>query len=135
MLLLGLPLAFTIAIVTFVTAYVPYLGAIFSGAFAFLVALGSGGPGKAFVVLAVVLIAQNAIQTLVQNKLTSDRLRIHPIVNFGSTIVGASLAGVLGATLSAPAVAAMVRLVGRVRAYDWEAGPDEGVEAEGSVQP
>lgn len=125
MQVLGLPLAFTIALVTFVTAYVPYLGAIFSGAFAFLVALGSGDAGKAFVVLAVVLIAQNAVQTLVQNKLTSDRLSIHPIVNFGSTIVGASFAGILGATLSAPTVAAMVRMVGRVRTYDWEEPSDD----------
>jgi hypothetical protein len=40
MQLLGLPLAATIAVVTFITAYVPFLGAIVSGAFAFVVALG-----------------------------------------------------------------------------------------------
>jgi predicted PurR-regulated permease PerM len=127
MLVLGLPLAFTIAVVTFVTAYVPYLGAVFSGAFAFLVALGSGDTGKAFIVLVVVVVAQNIVQTLVQNKLTSDRLSIHPIVNFGSTLVGASLAGILGATLSAPTVAAMVWMVGRVRTYDWGDHPGEPV--------
>jgi predicted PurR-regulated permease PerM len=120
MAVLGLPLAFTIGLVTFVTAYVPYLGAIFSGAFAFLVALGSGGAGKAFVVLAVVLVAQNVIQTLVQNKLTSDKLDIHPVVNFGSTLVGASLAGILGATLSAPIVASLVRMVGLIRDHEQE---------------
>lgn len=117
---LGLPLAFTIGLVTFVTAYVPYLGAIFSGAFAFLVALGSGGAQKAFIVLAVVLVAQNLIQTLVQNRLTSNELSIHPIVNFGSTIVGAALAGILGATLSAPIVAILIRMAGRIRDYDWD---------------
>jgi predicted PurR-regulated permease PerM len=117
MALLGLPLAPTIGLVTFVTAYVPYLGAIFSGAFAFLVALGSGGATQAFVVLAVVLVAQNLVQTLVQNKLTSDRLQIHPLASFASTIVGAALAGILGATLSAPAVATLVRMAGRIGAY------------------
>jgi predicted PurR-regulated permease PerM len=117
MALLGLPLALTIGLVTFVTAYVPYLGAIFSGAFAFLVALGSGGLTQALIVLAVVLVAQNVLQTVVQTKLTSDRLRIHPLVNFGSTIVGAALAGILGATLSAPIVATLVRLVSRIRDY------------------
>ena len=112
---LGLPLAATIALVTFITAYVPYLGAIFSGAFAFLIALGSGGADEAFLVLVVVLVAQNVVQTVVQTKLTSDRLRIHPMVNFASTIVGASLAGIVGATLSAPAVAIVMRSAGRLR--------------------
>ena len=41
--LLGVPLAFTIGVVTLVTSYVPYLGAIVSGAFATLIALGSNG--------------------------------------------------------------------------------------------
>lgn len=117
MVVLGLPLALTIAIVTFVTSYVPYLGAILSGAFAFLIALGSGGPGDAVIVLVVVLVAQNLVQTVVQTKLTSDQLRIHPIVNFASTIVGASLAGLVGATLSAPLVAIVVRTADRVRTH------------------
>jgi predicted PurR-regulated permease PerM len=130
MALLGLPLALTIGLVTFVTAYVPYLGAIFSGAFAFLVALGSGGLTEALIVLAVVLVAQNVLQTLVQTKLTSDRLQIHPLVNFGSTIVGAALAGILGATLSAPIVATLVRLVGRIRDHRATA-PVNGGPADG----
>ena len=41
--LLGVPLAFTIGVVTLVTSYVPYLGAIVSGAFATLIALGANG--------------------------------------------------------------------------------------------
>ncbi len=43
---MGLPLAFTIGLVTFVTSYVPYIGALVSGAFAVLIALGSGGVGR-----------------------------------------------------------------------------------------
>ena len=117
---LGLPLALTVALVTFVTGYIPYLGAFFSGAFAFLVAVGSGGMEKAIIVLVVVLVAQNVIQTLVQNKLTSDELSIHPIVNFGSTLVGISVAGILGATLSAPIVASLIRMTGRIRNYRWD---------------
>ncbi|MCP3692425.1 MAG: AI-2E family transporter, partial [Planctomycetaceae bacterium] len=42
MLVLDIPLAFTVALVTFVTSFIPYLGAIVSGAFAVLVALGAG---------------------------------------------------------------------------------------------
>ncbi|MFC8596895.1 AI-2E family transporter [Isoptericola sp. NPDC057191] len=100
--LLDVPLAFSIALVTFVTSYIPYLGAIFSGAFAVLIALGSQGPTQALILLGVILLVQNVVQTLMLTKLSSDRLRLHPIVNLGSTIVGAVLAGLLGAMLSAP---------------------------------
>ena len=43
-LLLGVPLAGTIAVVTFIGGYVPYLGAWAAGAFSVLLALGGGGP-------------------------------------------------------------------------------------------
>lgn len=121
MALLGLPLAFTIAIVTMVTSYVPYLGAIFSGAFAFLVALGSGGLSEALIVLAVVLLMQNVIQTVMQNKLASDQLQLHPLATFVSTILGATLAGLIGATLGAPVTAMLISARQRFREHRWEA--------------
>ncbi|MBD5784846.1 AI-2E family transporter [Cellulosimicrobium terreum] len=107
-LLLDVPLPFSIALVTFVTSFIPYIGAIFSGAFAVLIALGAEGPATALWLLVVVLVVQSVVQTLVLTKLSSDRLRLHPIVNLASTIVGAALAGLLGAMLSAP-VTVMVR--------------------------
>ena len=39
-LVLGVPLAGTIGLVTFITAYVPYLGAFVAGVFTFAIALG-----------------------------------------------------------------------------------------------
>ena len=50
-LVLGVPLAGTIGIVTFVTAYVPYVGAFVAGAFAVLIALGAKGTTTALVML------------------------------------------------------------------------------------
>jgi predicted PurR-regulated permease PerM len=117
MLILGVPLAFTVALVTFVTSYIPYLGAILSGAFAFLIARGSSGLTEAIVLLVVILVVQNVVQTVMTTKLTSDRLSLHPIASLISTIVGASLAGLLGATLSAPVLAMTIRISRRVRAY------------------
>lgn len=118
MVLLGLPLAFTVALVTFVTSYIPYLGAIFSGVFAFLVALGAGNLTQALVLLAVILIVQNLVQTVMTTKLTSERLSLHPIASLISTIVGAALGGLLGATLSAPILAMTIQITKRIRAYE-----------------
>ncbi len=72
MVALGVPLAFTVALVTFVTSYIPYLRAIFSATFACLVALGSAGVTEALILLVVILIVQNLVQTVVTTKLTSD---------------------------------------------------------------
>lgn len=109
MALLGLPLAFTIGLVTMVTSYVPYLGAVVSGAFAFLVALGAGGFGTAMVVLFIVLLMQNIIQTIIQNNLASNQLKLHPLVTFIVTILGGTVVGVIGAMLATPATAAVIR--------------------------
>lgn len=131
--LLGVPLAFTIGVVTFATSYVPYLGAIVAGAFAALIALGSGGLSDALTLLVVILVAQNVVQTLVQTKLTVDRLALHPIVIFGSTIVGAAVAGVIGATLSAPVVALAVRVSERIA--DGQGDPGRALDPDGSIPP
>ncbi len=109
-LFLGLDLWLTIAVVTFVTSYIPFLGAIISGVFATIVALGSSGPTDALIMLAVVLLVQNVLQTVVVTKLTSDQLSLHPIVNLSATLVGAALGGLLGSVLGAPTAATALRL-------------------------
>lgn len=122
MFLLGLPLALTVALVTMITSYIPYLGAIVSGIFAFLVALGSGGLADALIVLGVVLLVQNIIQTLIQNKLASDQLKLHPLVTFLSTIIGGALFGLIGATLGTPVTAMLLTARRQMREY-YEAQP------------
>jgi putative heme transporter len=116
---LGLPLAFTIGLVTFLTCYIPYAGALIAGAFAVLVALGSGGLNQAVVVLVVVLVTQNVIQTVIQNQIASDKLNVHPLAAFIATILGATIVGLLGAML-APALLAL-GLRARQRFVEWDA--------------
>ncbi|MGI9616900.1 MAG: AI-2E family transporter [Acidimicrobiales bacterium] len=116
MVILDIPLAFTVALVTFVTSYIPYLGAIVSGAFGFLVALGSSGIEDALILLLVILIVQNVVQTVLGNKLTSDRLHIHPLASLIATIVGATVAGLLGAMLSSLVLAMVIAMAKRLSA-------------------
>ena len=118
MWLLGLPLAFTIALVTFLTGYIPYAGALISGAFAVLVALGSGGVNQAAIVLVVILVTQNVIQTIIQNQIASDKLDVHPLAALIATILGATIIGLLGAML-APALLAL-GLRARKRFLEWD---------------
>lgn len=113
--LMGLPLAFPIAVVTMVTSYIPFLGAIFSGSFAVLVALGSGGIVDAAVIALVVLVAQNGVQTIIQTLMTQGALKLHPILILGTTIAGGALFGLLGAALSTPIFASGIKIVQRLR--------------------
>lgn len=135
MMVLDLPLVIPVVGVTFITSYVPYLGAILSGAFAFLVALGSGGPQQAFILLVVVLIAQNVVQTVVGNRLTSDRLSLHPLPSIISSVCGVAIAGLLGAMLSAPALALAIAVNKRLRSPELVPGIEEQLASDPQTDP
>ncbi len=62
------------------------------------------------IVVVVLLVVQNVVQPIVQTKFTKDALDLHPIVTFGSTIVGTVLAGIPSPTLSAPVVAMLTSI-------------------------
>ncbi len=128
---MSLPLAFTIGLVTFMTSYIPYIGAIVSAAFAIVIAFGAGGLVPAVVMLVVILIAQNVVEPLIQRRLERGVLSLHPIVSFGSTVIGSVVAGVLGATLSAPFVAMVVRAYERIR--DYRSGGTDGLGADDAL--
>jgi putative heme transporter len=125
-LALGVPLAGTIAVVTFVGGYIPYLGAWTAGAFAVLIALGSEGPETALVLVVVVLLANGALQQMVQPIAYGATLGIHPLAVLIVTIAGGALFGTIGLVLAAPVTAAAVKIsadLGRARAKE-----DEGSE-------
>ena len=77
-LLFGVPLAGPIAIVTFVTSYIPFFGAFFAGAFALLIALGAKGLSVALAMLAITLLANNTLQNLLEPVAFGRTLRLHP---------------------------------------------------------
>ncbi len=135
-IVMSVPLGFTIALVTFVTSYVPYIGALISSVFALLIAFGSGGIVPAVIMLVVILVAQNVVQPIVQRQMERNALDLHPIVGFGSTIIGSVLFGILGATLSAPFVAMAMRVRERVQAFErGELDTVEATQDAGSEEP
>ena len=109
-LVLDVPLAGTIAVVTFVTAYIPYIGAIVAGAFAVLLALGAHGTGVAVAMLIVVILANGLLQNLFQPFAMGAALHLNPLVVLVVTIGAGCLFGMLGLVLAAPLVSAAVRI-------------------------
>lgn len=109
-LLLGVPLAGTIAAVTFLGGYVPYIGAWTAGIFAVLIALGGQDAEVAGAMAVVVLLANGVLQQLVQPIAYGAALRLHPLAVLIATIAGGCLFGTVGLVLAAPLLSAAVRI-------------------------
>jgi predicted PurR-regulated permease PerM len=118
--LLDVPLAGTIAVVTFVGGYVPYLGAWAAGIFAVLIALGGQGPEAALAVAVIVLLANGVLQQLVQPVAYGAALGLHPLAVLIATIAGGCLFGTVGLVLAAPLLSAAVRIAADVSAAERE---------------
>jgi predicted PurR-regulated permease PerM len=123
-LLLGVPLVGTIAAVTFIGAYIPYIGAWAAGAFAVLIALGGAGSDAAAGMVVIELLANGLLQQLVQPFAMGAALGIHPLAVLVVTIAGGALFGSLGLILAAPLTSAVTRIsadLARARAEAAEA--------------
>ncbi|MGH2931987.1 MAG: AI-2E family transporter [Gaiellaceae bacterium] len=115
-LVLGVSLAGTIAVVTFVTAYVPFIGAFVSGAFAVMIALASEGTGTAVAMLVIVLLANGMLQQVVQPIAFGATLDLNPLAVLFVTIAAGSLFGMIGLILAAPLTSAAVHISRDLRA-------------------
>ena len=109
-LVLGVPLAGTIAVVVFVTAYVPFIGAFVSGAFAVLLALASEGTEVALAMLVIVILANGLLQNIVQPIAFGATLDLNPLVVLIVTIGFGSIFGMIGLVLAAPLTSAAVHI-------------------------
>jgi putative heme transporter len=130
--ILGVPLAATVAAITFLGAYVPYLGAWTAGAFAVLIALGGAGTDAAIGMVVLQLLANGLLQQLVQPIAYGAALGIHPLAVLVVTIAGGCLFGAIGLILAAPLTSAITKIsadVAQARAEeraDTAPGPGEG---------
>jgi predicted PurR-regulated permease PerM len=129
-LVLHVPLAGTIAVVTFVTAYVPFIGAFVAGAFAVVLALASQGTTTALIMLVIVILANGMLQNIVQPIAFGATLELNPLVVLIATIGAGSLFGMVGLILGAPLTSAALHIsqdlaAARARAAA-ESGQDPG---------
>jgi len=125
-LVLGVPLAGTIAVVTFLGGYVPYIGAWTAGGFAVLIALGGSGPEAAGAMAVIVLLANGVLQQLVQPIAYGAALNLHPLAVLIATIAGGCLFGTVGLVLAAPLLSAAVKITADLSAA---VEAEEGAEA------
>ena len=105
LIILGVPLAMTLAIITFIAGFIPFVGAIVAGALSVGIALVSLGVTKAIIVLAIVLVVQQLEGNVLSPILQSKAMNLHPVVVLISVTVGSALFNLVGAFLAVPVVA------------------------------
>ena len=106
LLIVGVPLALPLAVLTFIGGFIPIVGAIFAGAMAVLIALVSNGFTAALIVLGIVLLVQQVEGNVLQPILQGKSLNLHAAVVLLAVTAGGSLYGIAGAFLAVPIAAA-----------------------------
>ena len=105
LLILGVPLALVLTVITFIGGFIPMVGAVVAGALAVLVALVAKGFTTALIVLAVILVVQQIEGNVLQPILQSRSMNLHPVIVLLAVTAGGSLYGIVGAFLAVPAAA------------------------------
>ncbi|MGJ7442400.1 AI-2E family transporter [Aquipuribacter sp. MA13-6] len=134
---LGVPFALPIAVITFIGAFVPLVGAIVTGALAVLVALVSEGLVTALILLAVVFAVQQLESYVLQPLLLGRAVELYPLAVVAAITTGIVLAGIVGGILAVPLLAMVVTFVRSLAAphhvpYD---DPDDSVPPDDPGEP
>ncbi|MEU4244727.1 AI-2E family transporter [Actinoplanes sp. NPDC026619] len=103
--LLQVPLALSLAVLTFLAAFIPIVGATVAGAAATLVTLVTNGTQDALIVLAAVILVQQAEGNLLHPLVMRRAVSLHPVVTLLAVSAGTLLGGVAGALIAVPACA------------------------------
>lgn len=102
LLVIGVPLVLPLAIVVFLGAFLPIIGAFIAGLMAVIVAGASGGLLDAALTLAVIVVVQQVEGNILQPVIMRRAVQVHPVFVIGALTAGAAVGGLVGAFLAVP---------------------------------
>ncbi|WP_352396577.1 AI-2E family transporter [Kineosporia sp. NBRC 101677] len=108
--LVGVPLVLPLAVLTFLGAFIPIVGALFAGFVAVLIALVFNGFTAALIVLGIILLVQQLEGNVFQPIIQSRGLGLHAAVILLAVTLGGSLMGIVGSLLAVP-VAGLIAVI------------------------
>ncbi|TJY71392.1 AI-2E family transporter [Arthrobacter sp. CAU 1506] len=125
--ILQVPLALPLAVIVFLGAFIPMVGATVAGILAALIALVANGPVVALIVVAIVIGINQLDGHVLQPIVMGRSLRLHGLVIILALAAGVILAGIIGAVLAVP-LAAVTWAIIQVWAQpaDTGSGPANG---------
>ncbi|GAA3593373.1 AI-2E family transporter [Nonomuraea rosea] len=111
--ILGVPIALPLAVLTFVGAFLPVVGAFMAGLLAAVVALVAKGWLVALIVVAVTVAVQQIEGHVLAPQIYGKALDLPGAVILVAITVGSVVAGITGAFLAAPVASVIVALLRR----------------------
>jgi len=105
LLILGVPLALPLALLTFFAAFIPLIGSPMALGVATVVALAARGPLIASLVLILIVVIGQIEAHLLHPMVMSRAVNLHPLAGALTVASGTVVAGVIGAVVSVPLVA------------------------------
>lgn len=111
LLVLHVPLAPALAVITFFASFIPIVGALVAGALAVIIALVSNGVTNALLVLLIIIAVQQLEGHILQPVLQSKAMNLHAAIVLLSVTIGSTMFGVVGAFLAVPVAATLSVLV------------------------
>ncbi|MGO3637979.1 MAG: AI-2E family transporter [Glutamicibacter arilaitensis] len=117
---LGVPLAMPLGVLVFIGSFIPIVGALITGALAVLLALVANGWINALIMLAVVLLVQQAEANILQPLIMGKAVSLHPLAVVLAVAGGTMLAGIPGALFAVPLLAVLNAVIRYLSHRSWE---------------
>ncbi|QLD11362.1 AI-2E family transporter [Microbacterium oleivorans] len=118
LLILHVPLAIPLAVLVFLLAFIPIVGATLAGILAALVALVANGPVNALFVVGAVVLVNQLEGNFLQPVLMGRTMKLHSFVVLVALAAGTAIGGILGTLLAVPITAVVWGII-----QVWD-GPD-----------
>jgi len=113
--LLGVPMALPLAVIIFLGAFVPLVGALVTGTIAVLIALVTQNAWTALMVLVVLVAVQQIEGHLLQPLILGRAVRVHPLGVVLGVAAGSIVGGIGGAIVAVPLIAVTNTVVSHLR--------------------
>ncbi|MFD0565073.1 AI-2E family transporter [Kitasatospora saccharophila] len=114
--MVGVPMAIPLAVIIFLGAFVPLVGALVTGTIAVLIALvATASVGKALVVLVILIGVQQLEGHILQPLILGRAVRVHPLAVVLGVAAGSIIGGIPGAIVAVPLIAVTNTVTGHLR--------------------
>jgi predicted PurR-regulated permease PerM len=113
--ILGVPLVLPLAVLTFVGAFLPIVGAYVAGLAVVLVALVGNGVGTALIMVAVIAVVQQVDGNLIYPLVVGRTVELHPVAILLTVATGVVVGGIIGAFVAVPLAAVIASAVPAAR--------------------
>ena len=109
MLIFRIPYAFTIGVVTMITAFIPIVGAFLGGAVGFFM-IAAVNFEQAIIFLIIIVVCQQIEGNIIYPQIVGDSIGLPGIWTFVAVVFGGSLFGTMGMILAVPIFATFYKL-------------------------